>query len=211
MSTKSLARQYDKLTPRERFPLIVAAAARGDDVERERLIASAPRATYSLPDYWGVAHCFDFLSDVHFTKLLELAADYLEDFACWFGGGKKAAEAAQDRSDFRYWGYVFKAYLDGWRLFCAELGLDPEHCWKPLPGFETVKRAEGLAEGRPDEGIPGAAFVEVGAARYLVRAALGDPEADVDDETAKQVPVPTAEAIAASLRLVWEEQLKRWE
>ena len=38
MNTNGLARLYDRLTPRERLPLIMAASARGDEMERERLV-----------------------------------------------------------------------------------------------------------------------------------------------------------------------------
>ena len=35
MNANGLARKYDLLTPAERFPLILAASARGDAVERQ--------------------------------------------------------------------------------------------------------------------------------------------------------------------------------
>jgi len=38
--TKALARHYDNLTPEERFRLILAAGARGDKVEQDRLVNS---------------------------------------------------------------------------------------------------------------------------------------------------------------------------
>jgi len=42
MNTASLARHYDALTPWERWPLLIAAEARADDVEHDRLAQSAP-------------------------------------------------------------------------------------------------------------------------------------------------------------------------
>ena len=53
--TKRLARRYDRLTPEERFPLIVAAVDRGDEVERLRLQESAPMTDWSLSDHHTLA------------------------------------------------------------------------------------------------------------------------------------------------------------
>jgi hypothetical protein len=54
VNTKSLARLYDRMTPRERLPLLLAALHRGDDAEAQRLACSAPRIQLSLPDYHGL-------------------------------------------------------------------------------------------------------------------------------------------------------------
>jgi hypothetical protein len=54
MNTKVLAKLYDRLTPRERLPLILAASARNDEVEGQRLAQSAPRMALRLPDYHGL-------------------------------------------------------------------------------------------------------------------------------------------------------------
>src|SRR5688572_413032 len=121
MNTKALARHYDTLTPGERFPLIVAAASRGDNLERDRLVSSAPRAAYSMTDYWMLANRFEFLAHFMLFKLLDLAACYLETFAL-------SGEADEDRAALEaalMLGYLFRAHRDGWHLFCAEVGVDP--------------------------------------------------------------------------------------
>ena len=51
MNTKGLAKLYDRLRAAERLPLLVAASARGDEAEAQRLRRSAPRAARLLPDY----------------------------------------------------------------------------------------------------------------------------------------------------------------
>jgi hypothetical protein len=48
--TRNLDRDYDKLTSSERFSLFVAARARGDDSETERLLQSCPERTYRTRD-----------------------------------------------------------------------------------------------------------------------------------------------------------------
>jgi hypothetical protein len=73
MNTLNLARQYDQLTARERFALLLAAAAREDEFELSRLLLSAPRKHYAISDHHGLVQSFGWLSDYHFTALLDLA------------------------------------------------------------------------------------------------------------------------------------------
>jgi len=49
---KGLGHLYDRLTPEERFRLVVLALARGDEEESERLTATCPRRGYTMYD-WG--------------------------------------------------------------------------------------------------------------------------------------------------------------
>lgn len=51
MNTDCLARCYGTLTPGERVPLLLAASARADAVEQDRLARSAPKHGFRLPDY----------------------------------------------------------------------------------------------------------------------------------------------------------------
>jgi hypothetical protein len=74
MNTKCLAKLYDHLTPRERLPLILAASARGDDVEGERLARSAPRMALRLPDYHGLGEGLFLASLFHLIGVLDVAA-----------------------------------------------------------------------------------------------------------------------------------------
>src|SRR5947209_20597717 len=76
MNTNGLARHYDTLTPRERLPLIMAASARGDAVERDRLARSAPREHFSLPDYHGLAEGVLLAALLRGLAVLELAARF---------------------------------------------------------------------------------------------------------------------------------------
>jgi len=211
MDTQLLARHYDKLTPLERFPLIVAASARQDEAERERLVCSAPRTTWQMPHHWGVVRVFESLASFHFMKLLDLAARYCHAFSAVGRRRKKDADALDGWQDAMYLGYEFTTYLAGWRQFCAELHVDPEVFWKLLPGYETVKDAEELAAGTTNQRVPGIAYKAAGAARYLARAIVGDPDWDVDEESLKKCWPVTANGIAASLRVAWKEEVSKWE
>ena len=46
-----MGRLYDRLTPEERFRLVVLALARGDEEESERLTATCPRRDYTMYDW----------------------------------------------------------------------------------------------------------------------------------------------------------------
>ena len=48
MNPKVLTKYYDRLTARERLPLLIAASVRGDPLERQQLLDSAPRAHVAL-------------------------------------------------------------------------------------------------------------------------------------------------------------------
>lgn len=80
MNTKGLARLYDRLTPSERLPLIIAAAERGDDAEADRLANAAGRITLSMSDHSPYAHAFDELATLIFLELLEDAGNYFDAF-----------------------------------------------------------------------------------------------------------------------------------
>jgi hypothetical protein len=79
--TKALVRHYDNLTPEERFRLILAAGARGDEAEQDRLRSASERITLSMQDHAPYAHAFEELAFLVFIELLEEAAQYFEAFA----------------------------------------------------------------------------------------------------------------------------------
>lgn len=48
--TKAIRKQYDKLSPGERFTMLLEALARNDDSERAALLETCPRKTYKMTD-----------------------------------------------------------------------------------------------------------------------------------------------------------------
>ena len=50
MKKNGLGKLYDRLTPKERFKLVVEAEIRGDNKEFGQLVRSAPRYTYEQVD-----------------------------------------------------------------------------------------------------------------------------------------------------------------
>jgi hypothetical protein len=78
MNAKTLAKQYDQLTAEERFRLSIAAGARGDRVEQERLQQTAKRIVLSMGEHAPYAEVFDELALLFYIELTELAAVYSE-------------------------------------------------------------------------------------------------------------------------------------
>jgi hypothetical protein len=74
MTAKTLANHYSQLSAEERFRLIVAAADRGDEAERERLQNASKRITFSNVDYSPFAQAIQELAILIFLELLEEAA-----------------------------------------------------------------------------------------------------------------------------------------
>ena len=177
MNTKALAQLYDRLTPWERLPLILAASARGDEAERDRLVRAAPKVGYRVPDHFGLAMAFREMADRHFMELLNLAALYFQSLAL-------ADALSGERDDHMLdtallCGYLFQVQLAGWRQFCAEVHLEPEFCWSYCPGFDTLQRAEKQTEM--------ASFTAEGVDAYLRRKGDQEPQIVTPDDIAARL------------------------
>jgi hypothetical protein len=153
MNTKTLARHYGPLTPRERFPLIVAAQSRGDEVEMQRLIDAAPRIGLSAANHTGTAAAVLALAKLHLIQQLDVAV------AVWCLDRTVAVNdllpKPERRSEFqllldlRLAAYQYLIEADAWRQFCrqfcAELNLDPEALLFFAPVGCTLRITEELA------------------------------------------------------------------
>jgi hypothetical protein len=159
-NANGLARHYDKLTAWERVPLLVSACLRGDQAERDRLLRSAPRQTYTAAHHAGVAHALNDVADVQLATLLGLAADYWHALYC-AGTGPDDGDPDDLLQRALMLGYLFRVELAGWRRFCAALAIDPEALFRPMPGYDALARTERMT-GR-------AAFVAEGADAFARR------------------------------------------
>ena len=78
MNTKTLANHYSQLTPEELFRLM-AANARGDKAELDRLANAGQRITLSMSAYSPYARAFEEFSFSTYIELLEEAANFLDE------------------------------------------------------------------------------------------------------------------------------------
>jgi hypothetical protein len=153
MNTNGLAKHYAHLSPKERLPLILAASARGDEAERNRLAYSAPTVDYRRPDYYGLAEGMLLACKFHLLEMLDMAAFYWE-ISGLLGEWEALTDEGEQKPPYLLYttvaasAYLFVTKLDGWRRFCSEFPCDSEQLMKGLPGFATVKRTEESARLR---------------------------------------------------------------
>lgn len=196
MNTNGLAKLYDNLTPKERLPLILAASARRDDAERNRLAQSAPREAYRLQDYYGLAEGLLLVSLIHLLELLDAAALYWRAsgiLAEWEALTEQEEDAPTKRlrATVKVLASVLTIKIDGWKRFCCDLNVDCDVLMKGFPGFATVLQAEEAARLT--------AFTADELTAWMWQR---------DGETAK---APTAEDVADSLSASLNGWARRWD
>jgi hypothetical protein len=196
MNTNGISKLYHQLSSRERLPLILAASARGDDLERDRLARSAPREAFRVPDYFGLADGIQMQAIFHVNQLLDLAAIYWRGsemlaHAGEFPPEERKARRKQMRDLVRALAYTFTAHVDGWKRFCEEWKLDGEVLLQSLPGFGTVREAEQSARGM--------AFTAEEATDWMRRTG--------DNPTARPI---TADDVAARMQAFVESRAEWW-
>jgi hypothetical protein len=136
MNMAALAKHYDKLTPEERCGLSLAAWSRGDELEYGRLVRAAPSLSFTFGGDWPQAVAFHYICWMHLLAVLDLAARLYQRLG-W------AASTGEREDTYLISVCVqFRAQLDGWRQFCAEIGIDPDAFWHELPGFAMVRLAD---------------------------------------------------------------------
>jgi hypothetical protein len=150
MTTTKLAKLYEHLTPRERLPMLVAACRRGDETERQRLIETAPRRGFRLPDYHGLADALQSAVLLHMIERLDLGARFWLTLCVLEMQDAADTPKARARSDHfevavATMALRFCIEVDGWKLFCAGLDLDPDALLADLPAFRTVVEMERQA------------------------------------------------------------------
>ncbi len=170
MNASAVAKHFDCLTPEERFRLILAASARGDEAERDRLVRMGDRITLSMPQHAPYAHALEELSWLTFVELLEEAAlfqdalvrtdetrnAFASDAEEEVEDTSELMDDAEDGRQLEIWdrwyslalaaGYMLRIKVGGWQLFCKRLGLSPFSLWEGLPGFERLQRTIALTD-----------------------------------------------------------------
>lgn len=152
MSFNSVATNYAYLTPEERFRLVMAARARGDEVEQDRVARSGSRISLSMHDYAPHADAFRELAVLVYTELLDHIARF-EEVISQVKLARASMPEDQDvpeddgDDDSPAWqaeclqaaGYIVQTYAEGWRLFCENRGIPSHLSWEKLPGYERVQ------------------------------------------------------------------------
>ncbi len=136
---------YAGLTLAERIPPLLAATARDDLTEADRLAATAPKIVVQMPDLLPRLQALQMLALHHGLQLLDLLIDFnrLSDLMdlcdCEATDPRKQARWVASQ---RLLATVLTAHADGWREFCGDLNIDPEALLCDLPGFNHLQREE---------------------------------------------------------------------
>jgi len=128
--------------------LVIAAGARGDELEQARLVRSAPKDCCGRPDYVVLSRALDKLADVYLIHQLDLVGriwrwKFVDENQAHSRQRKQAG--APPRLPIPVFCYLLMVYAEGWRRFCAELQIDPDALLAPMPGYHIVLDTEAIA------------------------------------------------------------------
>jgi len=201
MNTKNLNKLYDRLSARERLTLLISASVRGDPVERQRLLDSAPSKAYAIPHHHGLAQALAEASTMHVLTLLDIAASLWQWWGLWGwselrnqretapdSAGADDAHSADDEEGevlrlmcmVRYQAFLFVTHREGWRQFCKEWPIDPEALLQSQPSWDMVLRSEAQARQY--------AYSPQDAALFLLSETPLPEEAEAEEFELPQVP-----------------------
>jgi hypothetical protein len=190
VTTNTLAKHYGALSAAERLALMMAAGARGDDVEHARLADAAPRVDWRVPHTFGRALAFLGVFSQHRMERLDLVALFFKTSALADTATGKLAERL--RGAVGLYGYLVRVHADGWARFCAREHLDPTVCESLAPGSETLEHAAREAD-------------VVGFTVDEARAYLRRDCTDASDS------LKTADSVAESLHAAFTFLRAQWE
>ncbi len=122
---KKLEKNYSRLTPAERLELLVAARARGDQAEIDRLEETAPQLRYKMSHHFGLGEALTRVAAIHLINRMERAGAVMVALA--FLDRPEAAPLVLP---------LLTAYAEdvaGWEKFCHDLGMEPNAvlCFNP--------------------------------------------------------------------------------
>jgi hypothetical protein len=150
MNPATLARHYDALTAWERLPLLIAAEARADEVESDRLTRSAPKQVWQAPDYWSLLEGLEGLAKLYLLYQLDGATFFWQLLGALEQGERFHDDSNRQRED-QLWKMIklvahkIVVRADGWKLFCQELQVDGEFLLQQLPGSANLTHTEQRA------------------------------------------------------------------
>jgi hypothetical protein len=136
-------KQYGKLTARERFALMIAAAVREDKAEESALVDSAPKVNWEFPHTIGLTFGFRQLVRCHLIDALGWAGSFFmlmymsEDATA--ARRLSAIEAEEIPTGETVITLTARRFLEGMEAFkaiCGEYNIDPavmEEIYNPFP------------------------------------------------------------------------------
>ena len=137
--TNGVAKLYDRLTAKERATALLAAVVRRDEVEKQRLLASAPLVPWRIAHHCGHVRAAWTLTALARHEHLAAVADYW--FAMTFALCAESDDAKSEPkeqpapvAERRQWKAIADVTLfklkrdrDAWRQACEQLGIPAEY------------------------------------------------------------------------------------
>ena len=200
MNTNRLAQMYDRLSPWERFRLVLDAAGRGDDQELQRLAMASPREWHERRDFAPFLWALERTTAEYMMRQLDHAVCLYWARAEFFYWGKanllhpmKKSEKLENHlwSIHRLCAFCFLRLAEAWRLFCKDLDLDPDALLEI--GSATICLAEQSA----------------GQTAFSAEEALAYIRADAPE--LEDMARLTAREQANGLRWFFDSELAKWE
>lgn len=215
MNLKSITKHYNQLEPSERFRLMVAAGARGDRAEQERLSRTGGRIHLIMRDDGPWLRAWEELSTLVYVEVLEEAGKYQDAYQCL--DEEEIEEASRSplkgRLAARYLdlllaqGFLLRTKVAGWELFCERQSIPPYTLWETLPGYDRLMRAFKMCEGDGD--APAMAFVPEGMARFLNDLQTRHDDQDHTSDVRIEALI-TPEQFAGELAEIFDERVQWW-
>jgi hypothetical protein len=125
MNAARLAKHYDALTAWERTAAILAAAARDDLAEVERLARAALRCGYTVPHHIGHLDGVDLAGFLYLARQLDLACQFekaagmLDAYDAEAHDAKTRRSADRMHNVMRGVAYVMTTHAEAWRRLCG--------------------------------------------------------------------------------------------
>ena len=147
--TKTLQRNYDKLTDLERFRAVMAAYERDDEGEVQALGRTAPKATYKMTA-WPYRGMLDGIQRAAWCMVTDVLGSGLLMIMAWGIDRARRAKEHYERADIEEEADIEDYKFDAWEfakekaesvmaewaglaLFCAELGITVEQALAHVP------------------------------------------------------------------------------
>lgn len=183
MNIKTLRRNYDALSLRERYGLLEQAIDRQDDSEATAIVAASPKIAFQLVDFYHLKQAADALQIANLLERLK----YQEMFDLFFEHREQIAETNPEKSEkmldnILLCGYLYSIETDAWKAAGDEFGFD-------VQGFRQIMADDlmtfGLLELK-DEMMRELAFTEDGVRKVLERKKMDSAEMKtLENQTAK--------------------------
>jgi hypothetical protein len=221
MKPPTLTDQYDKLSAKERFRLIMAAMERGDETDLMAITKAAQNGNMLLSDHSPYCMAFMDLAPLVYIDLVEEAAEYRESWerARFFhddeeqkpqkqsskrsATGKSKRPNRNDRSPSERAlhlalaaGCRLREKANGWKQFCAKLAVPSDTTWERYPGYARLMASVNKAQK--------VAFTPNGYRRWLNgMRPVGAPKIETQPLTAK--------GIAREIEKNYLQLLRKWK